>query len=123
MACHGSLQIGTVINFKGFCYIKRMPRQRMLFIVIVFAALLAACSTAGKSASANPTPSPGKYDGSWQAHIITKNGLEINLFFRISDSVLSWLTYTYNGQADRSLQFWFPLNLFPLFRVTGLSSK
>jgi branched-chain amino acid transport system permease protein len=90
-----------------------MSRQRLFFIVTFFVALLAACSTAGKSASANPTPSPGKYDGSWQAHIVTTNGLEINLVFRVSDSVIRWMTYTYQGQADQTCTALIPTESLP----------
>ncbi len=95
----------------------------MLFIVTIFAALLAACSTAGKSALASPTTSPGKYDGSWQAQIVTSDGLKINLFFRVSDSVISWLTYTYNGQSDQTCTVLFPPSRFQLFLATRSLSK
>ena len=95
----------------------------MLFIVIVFAALLAACSTAGKSASASPTPSPGKYDGNWQAHNVTANGLEINLFFRVSDSVIRWMTYTYPGQANQTCTALVPPESLPAISDNGFVVK
>ena len=98
-----------------------MPRQRLFIVILVFAAFLAACSTAGKSASASPTPSPGKYDGSWQAHIVTTNGLEINLFFRVSDSVLSWMTYTYSGQADQTCTVLVPPESLPAISGNGFA--
>ena len=62
-----------------------MSRQWLFIVLLASASFLAACSTVGKSASAGLTPSPGKYDGSWQAHIVTADGLKINLFFRVSD--------------------------------------
>jgi len=79
-----------------------MSRQWISIVVLAFAAFLTACSTVGKSASSSPPLPPGKYDGNWQAHIVTADEPEINLFFRVSDSTVSWLTYTYIGQADQT---------------------
>ena len=89
-----------------------MPRQRILFIVAVFAALLAACSSVGNTKSAIATPPPGKYDGNWQARI-TVNGENINLFFRVSNSVISWMSYTYNGQAGQTCTALIPNDSLP----------
>src|SRR5271157_3543378 len=90
-----------------------MSRQWIFIVLLASASLLTACSTAGKYSSVSPTPTPGKYDGSWQAHIITANGLEINLFFRVSDSVLSWMTYTYPGQANQTCTALIPSESLP----------
>ena len=98
-----------------------MPRQRMLFIVAILAALLAACSTLGNSAPATPTPAPGKYDGSWQANVITANGLKINLFFRVSNSVIRWMTYTYNGQAGQTCTALIPSESLPAISGDGFA--
>ncbi|MFZ1040822.1 MAG: hypothetical protein WCA79_18760 [Anaerolineales bacterium] len=98
-----------------------MSRQWLFIVLLISISFLAACSTAGKSASASSTPLPGKYDGNWQAHIITTNGLEINLFFRVSDSVISWLTYTYNGQADQTCTVLVPPESLPAISADGFA--
>ena len=99
-----------------------MPRQRMLLLVAILAALLAACSTLGQSVPVNPTPVPGKYDGSWQANVVTANGLKINLFFRVSDLVICWMTYAYNGQGGQTCTRLSPVSLFRPFQAAGLLS-
>jgi len=78
-----------------------MPRQRMIFIVIVAAALLAACS----SASQTPTPAPtlsspaSPYDGSWSGKGTAQDGSEVDIHFIIKNSIITSFIYTYPVQG------------------------
>jgi len=78
-----------------------MSRQWIWIVLLAVAVLLTGCSTVGKAAeSATPTPPPGTYDGGWRANITAADGLKISLFFRVSNSVVTWMTYTYLGQGQ-----------------------
>ena len=95
-----------------------MKRQRIAAFLIAVAAILAACSTTGQA-----TPVPGKYDGDWQAHIVTATGTEIDLAFRVSDSVVRWISYTYPGQAGLPCIAFIPSGSLPAISGDGFSIR
>jgi ABC-type branched-subunit amino acid transport system permease subunit len=82
-----------------------MPRQRTHFALIAAAAFLAACAPTGLHAPAAPTPASGIYDGNWEAHGTSADGQEVSLTLTISDSAVTWMTYTYAGQAGETCYF------------------
>src|SRR5574337_931994 len=83
-----------------------MPRQRMLFALIIFAALLAACSAAVQAPTPAPSTSLGTgptavsvsvspYDGSWEGGGTAQDGREITIRFTVQGGAISSFTYSY----------------------------
>ncbi len=77
----------------------------MLFIGILFAAFLGACS----SVSPNPTSAPttvsasaSPYDGAWQGTGTAQDGRPITVKFTVTDGAISSFIYSY-PKADNSL--------------------
>jgi branched-chain amino acid transport system permease protein len=80
-----------------------MFRQNLLVLfLILFSILLAACTPGSPATSITPTPPPGTYDGEWEAQALTSDGKQIHLTFVVRDSVISWLSYSYPGQAGQT---------------------
>src|ERR1700690_475802 len=80
-----------------------MFRQNLLVLfLILISILLAACTPGSPATSITPTPPPGTYDGEWEARSLTSDGKQINITFFVRDSVISWLSYSYPGQAGQT---------------------
>ncbi len=87
--------------FFRYAILARMTRQRILFFIFVFAALLAGCSSVTQvptSAPTNVAVNASAYDGEWAGAGTTQDGREIDVNFNVKDSVLSSFTYTYTSQ-------------------------
>src|SRR5574337_431611 len=83
-----------------------MPRQRMLFALIIFAALLAACSAAVQAPTPAPSTSLGTgptavsvsvspYDGSWEGGGTAQDGREITIRITVQGGAIASFTYSY----------------------------
>lgn len=70
----------------------------MLFALIIFAVLLAACSSAVQAPTSAPTTvlaSASPYDGSWEGQGTAQDGREITVKFTVQGGAISSFTYTY----------------------------
>ena len=78
-----------------------MPRQRILFIVVFTAALLAACSSINQTPTPAPTlsSSANSYDGSWAGKGTAQDGSEVDIHFIIKNSIITSFIYTYPVQG------------------------
>lgn len=83
-----------------------MPRRGMLCILIFFAALLWACT----SAAAEPTPIPTNlststrpYDGLWQGTGSSQDGRAISIKFTVTDGAIASFIYSYPRPDDESI--------------------
>ncbi len=81
-----------------------MTRLKFLFIVIAVL-FLTACVPAASAPTPIPKMNVSPYDGQWEAHAVTTDGLVIDLVFRIRGSTFQSLIYTYKGQEGESCNF------------------
>src|ERR1700690_3824902 len=88
-------------NFGMECkkqYTRSMPRQRMLFIILVATALLAACSFINQTPTPAPTTistSTSPYDGSWLGNGAAQDGRPITIKFTVIHGTISSFSYSY----------------------------
>ena len=89
--------------------IARMPRQRLIFIFVLFAvlltALLAACTSVSPTPAFIPTTlstSASPYDGSWVGSGTAQDGREITVKISVANGEISSFIYGY-PKADNSI--------------------
>ena len=77
-------------------------RNLSVLFLILFSILLTACTPGRPATSSTPTSSPSTYDGEWEARAVTGDGKQVNLTFVVRDSVITWASYSYPGQAGQT---------------------
>ena len=77
-------------------------RNLSVLFLILFSILLTACTPGSPATSITPTSSPSTYDGEWEARAVTGDGKQVNLTFVVRDSVITWASYSYPGQAGQT---------------------
>ncbi len=89
----------SVLKFSAI--LSRMPRQKAFIVIGLCVLLLAACSSAARTA---PTPGPtnvasvtGPYDGSWTGKGTSPDGRSITVAFAVRGGSITSFTYTYAG--------------------------